>query len=135
MIYLNLIWKGLNKNVTVVKVTFDRIKTSCSGYFQVLKHKRIIKSLLTTLISIYETLIHVFFKAENNKQTKKILVWVLKRGSLSIITVNNNLVLHKRRKINTLKKQIHENEWYLISWCSLCIILKENSCMWRNSTY
>lgn len=62
----------------------------------------------TTLIAIYETFIHVLFKAENNK---KILVWVLKRGSLSIITVNNNLVLHKRHQINTLKKQIHENEW------------------------
>lgn len=78
MSFLNLIWNGLNKNVTVVEVTFDRIKTPCSGYFRVLKHKLIIKSLSTTLISIYETLIHVSFKAEYNKQ-KKILVWVFKK--------------------------------------------------------
>ncbi len=70
MSFLNLIWNGLNKNVTVVEVTFDWIKTPCSGYFRVLKHKLIIKSLSTTLISIYETLIHVSFKAENNKQKK-----------------------------------------------------------------
>lgn len=31
MTFQNFIWNGLNKDVIVVDVTFDRIKTPCSG--------------------------------------------------------------------------------------------------------
>lgn len=64
MIFLNLIWNGLNRNVIVVEVTESKLPvvdiSKCLSISESSKHS-------TTLIAIYETFIHVLFKAENNK--------------------------------------------------------------------